>query len=103
MVQMYDIEQAESYEDLPFFQYLRKDIAIQLSGIKDLLARALDITKLPGGPSPRAENLLDDMKQVENIINASSWQELAEQMRAFQPTRAKACREKNIEKSSLMK
>ncbi|MED0702558.1 MULTISPECIES: helicase-exonuclease AddAB subunit AddA [Aeribacillus] len=101
MVQMYDIEQAESYEDLPFFQYLRKDIAIQLSGIKDLLARALDITKLPGGPSPRAENLLDDMKQVENIINASSWQELAEQMRAFQPTRAKACRGEEYRKELI--
>lgn len=66
-----------------------------------MLARALDITKLPGGPSPRAENLLDDMKQVENIINASSWQELAEQMRAFQPTRAKACRGEEYRKELI--
>lgn len=91
-VEMYDVEDMDSCEQLPFFKYLWKDVAIQLSGLKNLLKGALDITKLPGGPAPRAENLLDDISQIDYMMSASSWKELGERIRSFKATRAKSCR-----------
>lgn len=92
IVSMYRYEEIDSLESLPFFQYLQKDVKMELEGYIRQLERALEITKLPGGPAPRAENLIDDLNQVQQMILASSWEELAERIRSFKPTRAKACR-----------
>lgn len=92
MVSLYNVKENDSIEDLPFFRYLQKDVYMQLTGGLDQLKRALDITKLPQGPAPRAENLLDDISQIEEMIQAASWQELQRRIQQFKPTRAKPCK-----------
>lgn len=89
---MYEVDESHSIEALPFFRYLEKDVKMQLEGGIEQLKRALDMTKLPAGPAPRAENLLDDMAQLEAMVKANSWSELTEKVRSFKPTRAKACK-----------
>ena len=49
-------------EELPFMESLRFDIELQLEGIKEMLQTGLELTKQPGGPAPRAENFLDDLR-----------------------------------------
>ncbi|MDQ0162373.1 helicase-exonuclease AddAB subunit AddA [Aeribacillus alveayuensis] len=92
IMSMYQYDDTSSFEGLPFFQYLQRDVKMELEGCIRQLERALEMTKLPGGPAPRAENLIDDMEQIRQMIEAPSWEALADAVRSFKPTRAKPCR-----------
>ena len=91
---MYDVESVKSIDELLFIEPLIFDVRLQLEGIKTMLEQALELTKLPGGPAPRAENLLDDLVIVETMLKASreSWDLLYEAMQGWSFSRAKACR-----------
>ncbi|MDR0136361.1 helicase-exonuclease AddAB subunit AddA [Metabacillus idriensis] len=92
----------ERLENLPFFPYLAADISMQLTSSLEKLQRALALTEKPGGPAPRAENLTDDIRQVQELIKAKdSWQELAEKMALTSFSRAKACRGAEYSKELL--
>jgi ATP-dependent helicase/nuclease subunit A len=87
---MYDLSEETKVESLPFVQYLLEDIAMQLEGAKEQLLQAMEITKLPAGPAPRAANLDDDLKQVSELLRVKhSWEQLSEQIKTFKPSRAK--------------
>lgn len=87
---MYDLGETEEVESLPFVQYLLQDIEMQLLGAKDQLEQAMELTTLPAGPAPRAENLVDDLKQVSELIALkNSWEQLSEQIKTFKLSRAK--------------
>ncbi|MRX73527.1 AAA family ATPase [Bacillus lacus] len=88
----YDTE-GRVLEELPFFQYVKQDIELQLLGAKEKLQGALELTKLPGGPAPRAENLLDDISQIDGLIKVmDDWRALSQAVPAVSFSRAKACR-----------
>ncbi|MED4455355.1 helicase-exonuclease AddAB subunit AddA [Metabacillus fastidiosus] len=83
----------KNVEDMPFITFLKEDIHILLEGCQAQLKEALELTKRPGGPAPRAENLLDDLEQVSGLIAVKeSWQELGERISKFSLSRAKPCR-----------
>ncbi|MBB6443497.1 helicase-exonuclease AddAB subunit AddA [Bacillus benzoevorans] len=100
---MYDVESFTSINELPFIEPLLFDIRLQLDGIKAMLKQALDLTKLPGGPAPRAENLLDDLVIVDTMLTASkdSWNLLYEAMQGWSFSRAKACKGDDFNKELI--
>jgi ATP-dependent helicase/nuclease subunit A len=90
LTSMYDFGKKGDVEKLPFVQYLLQDIEMQLSGAKDQLEQAMELTKRPAGPAPRAENLVDDLKQVSELLRLKhSWEQLSEQIKTFKLSRAK--------------
>lgn len=92
----------ERLEDLPFFPYLTADISVQLSSSLEKLQRALALTEKPGGPAPRAENLVDDIRQVQELMDAQeSWKELGKRMALMSFSRAKACKGSEYSKDLL--
>ncbi|MGM0874546.1 MAG: helicase-exonuclease AddAB subunit AddA [Bacillota bacterium] len=100
LTSMYDLGEEENVESLPFVQYLLQDIEMQLSGAKDQLEQAMELTKRPAGPAPRAENLVDDLKQVYELLRLrNSWEQLSEQIKTFKLSRAKIVKGDQYDKS----
>lgn len=91
---MYDVHPNTLLDELPFIEPLLFDIRLQLEGVKGMLEQALELTRLPGGPAPRAENLSDDLLIVNTMLAASkeSWNTLYEAMQGWSFSRAKQCR-----------
>jgi ATP-dependent helicase/nuclease subunit A len=91
MVSMYAVTAATKLEDLPYVQALRYDIELQLEGANELIKRGLDVTKLPGGPAPRAENFLGDEQVIDILIRANkdSWATIYQAMQTWEFSRAK--------------
>ncbi|WP_282173780.1 helicase-exonuclease AddAB subunit AddA [Cytobacillus firmus] len=94
IVEMYNVEGVSSLEQLPFVRSLLEDIDLQLKGAKQLLEYGLELTKLPGGPAPRAENFIADLHVVNTLIEAKndSWTMLYEAMQSWSFGRAKTCK-----------
>ena len=90
---MYDVPESATIEDLPFIQTLRFDIELQLEAAKDLLERAMELTKVPGGPAPRAENYVADLEMVAKLSQAcaASWDTLYEEIQNVTFKTAKRC------------
>ncbi len=91
MWEMYDVAGVTNVEDFPFIQALLYDIELQLEGAKEMIKRGLEITKLPGGPAPRAENFIEDLTVIETLIQAKndSWSTLYQAMQTWSFSRAK--------------
>ncbi|MDF2039210.1 helicase-exonuclease AddAB subunit AddA [Cytobacillus oceanisediminis] len=94
IVEMYNVDGVNSLEQLPFVRSLLEDIDLQLKGAKQLLEYGLDLTKVPGGPAPRAENFIADLHVVNTLIEAKndSWPMLYEAMQSWSFGRAKTCK-----------
>lgn len=94
IVEMYSVDGVSSLEQLPFVRSLLEDIDLQLKGAKQLLEYGLELTKLPGGPAPRAENFIADLHVVNTLIEAKndSWTMLYEAMQSWSFGRAKTCK-----------
>ncbi|URM32101.1 helicase-exonuclease AddAB subunit AddA [Cytobacillus firmus] len=94
IVEMYNVNGVSSLEQLPFVRSLLEDIDLQLKGAKQLLEYGLELTKLPGGPAPRAENFIADLHVVNTLIEAKndSWTMLYEAMQSWSFGRAKTCK-----------
>ncbi|MBX9971911.1 helicase-exonuclease AddAB subunit AddA [Cytobacillus firmus] len=94
IVEMYNVDGVNSLEQLPFVRSLLEDIDLQLKGAKQQLEYGLELTKLPGGPAPRAENFIADLLVVNTLIEAKndSWPMLYEAMQSWSFGRAKTCK-----------
>ncbi|SFB96368.1 ATP-dependent helicase/nuclease subunit A [Bacillus sp. OV322] len=92
-VSMYELPEGSSIEDLPFYKTLLFDIGLKLQSVKDLLQQGMELTKVPGGPAPRAENFIADLEIAEGLIEASgqSWNSLYEKMNNWKFSTAKRC------------
>ncbi|WP_286231231.1 helicase-exonuclease AddAB subunit AddA [Neobacillus mesonae] len=91
VVSMYDVSAVKHIEELSFTEALLFDIELQLEAAKEMLNRGLEITKLPEGPAPRAENFLDDLHLVDTLIKAkrASWDTLYQAMQNLSFSTAK--------------
>ncbi|WP_226670019.1 helicase-exonuclease AddAB subunit AddA [Metabacillus litoralis] len=97
---IYQNNEGKDIESLPFVSYLLQDIEMQLMGARDQLLQAMELTKLPAGPAPRAENLDDDLKQMSEIIASKhSWDLLGKQLKQFKLTRAKVVKGDQYDKA----
>ncbi|MGE7780716.1 helicase-exonuclease AddAB subunit AddA [Peribacillus sp. NPDC097264] len=91
--QMYDLAEGAGIDDLPFIESLQFDIGLQLDTAKDLLEQSLELTKVPGGPAPRAENYLADLDLVAKLarVKDSSWNALYEEIQNVKFGTVKRC------------
>lgn len=97
---MYDLDDDFDMNSLPFMNYLMQDIEMQLLGAREQLLQAMELTKRPAGPAPRAENLDDDLKQLSDILaHKHSWDGLGEQLKKFKMSRAKIVKGDQYDKS----
>jgi ATP-dependent helicase/nuclease subunit A len=94
IVSMYEAAGSTAIEHLPFMKVLISDIELQLQGAKQLLEKALDISRMPGGPAPRAVNFTEDLHVIDTLLAASeqSWGDLHEAIQLADFGRAKTCR-----------
>ena len=91
--EMYDLAEEAGIDDLPFIESLQFDIGLQLDTAKDLLERSLALTKVPGGPAPRAENYLADLDLVAKLsrVKDLSWNSLYEEIQNVKFGTVKRC------------
>ncbi|MFE8700304.1 helicase-exonuclease AddAB subunit AddA [Cytobacillus sp. FJAT-54145] len=103
IAEMYNVEPTTTIEQLPFIDALMYDVELQLEGAKHLLQSGLELTKIPGGPAPRAENFLDDIRIIDSLIEAKSdsWEKLYEAIQSWSFSRAKTCRGDEFDKELL--
>ena len=94
MVKIYDVDEETTIDDTSFFPYLMADITLTLDGAKSGLLQALEITKQPGGPAPRATTIEGDLEQLSRLLFAknNSWQSLYEEMQKVKFSSAKPCK-----------
>ncbi|MGE7876371.1 helicase-exonuclease AddAB subunit AddA [Peribacillus muralis] len=90
---MYELADDEGIDDLSFIASLKFDIGLQLDTARDLLERSLALTKVPGGPAPRAENYLADLAMVAKLskVKERSWNALYEEIQNVKFGTAKRC------------
>ncbi|TWD93633.1 DNA helicase/exodeoxyribonuclease V subunit A [Neobacillus bataviensis] len=105
IVAMYQVEEIASIEELPFIDALLFDIKLQLEAAKEMIKQALEITKQPNGPAPRAENFLDDLEVIDTLIKAeqNSWNTLNQAMQTWSFTRAKQVKGDHYDKELIEK
>lgn len=103
MKELYHVGESATIDEIPFVEVLLFDLELQLQGARGLLEKGLELTKLPGGPAPRAENFIDDIQLVDALLEArsQSWQEIYLRMQATSFTRAKVCRGDAFDKDLL--
>ncbi|KEF38249.1 DNA helicase/exodeoxyribonuclease V, subunit A [Schinkia azotoformans MEV2011] len=94
IVQAYDINDISEIDELSWMKDLREDIKIQLQGCRELLNRALEITKQPGGPAPYADNIILTQQLIQDLLFASeqSWQNIYEVMQTASFGKLKPCK-----------
>ncbi|MEC1715705.1 helicase-exonuclease AddAB subunit AddA [Schinkia azotoformans] len=94
IVQAYDIGDISEIDELSWMKDLREDIKIQLQGCRELLNRALEITKQPGGPAPYADNIILNQQLIQDLLFASeqSWQNIYEVMQTASFGKLKPCK-----------
>ncbi|WP_409294785.1 helicase-exonuclease AddAB subunit AddA [Peribacillus sp. SCS-26] len=78
VVSLYEVQDAGTIDELPIAEHLLLDISLKLQAARDYLNEALELSKAPGGPAPRAENFLDDLQIIERLEGAGGWDELYE-------------------------
>lgn len=94
LIKMYAIGEDADIMELPFVKHLIDDVELQLEGVRKLLEYGYELTKLPGGPAPRASNFLEDLELVSILekAKAQSWETLYEAMQKLKFSRAKPCK-----------
>ncbi|WP_071459106.1 helicase-exonuclease AddAB subunit AddA [Bacillus massilinigeriensis] len=105
IVDMYDAGEETEVAELPFMKNLLFDIRLQLNGAKEMLNKGLELTKVPGGPAPRAENFLSDIHVVDTLLAAlkESWKDLHDAMQVVEFERAKPASPKTYDKGLIDK
>lgn len=105
IIDMYDVDEQTTIESLPFYQTLLFDIQLQLQGARGLFEAALEITKLPEGPSPRAETFTDDIRIIDRLLEASkhSWDELYNTLISESFSKLKPCKKTEYDEVLLEK
>ena len=100
VISMYDVPEGINVESLAFTQALLFDIELQLVAAKEMIKRGLELTKLPNGPAPRAENFLDDLQVIDTLLLAQkdSWATLYQAMQTWSFSRAKQVKGDHFDK-----
>ncbi|KAB3539257.1 helicase-exonuclease AddAB subunit AddA [Bacillus safensis] len=90
---LYDVDAQTKVEQLPFYPYIKEDLSLVFRSCLELLERALTLSKEPGGPAPRAENFIDDLEQVNELIrHQDDFEKLYELLPNINFKRLKTCK-----------
>ncbi|WP_206109174.1 helicase-exonuclease AddAB subunit AddA [Paenibacillus sp. HB172176] len=91
----YNLGSEEELEQSNWAEVLRKDLVLSLSGAQSLIEQGLELTRLPGGPAPYADNFEADeavILELQRTIRASSWRSWPQHFRAAAFGRLKSAR-----------
>lgn len=93
-VEIYECKGIERVDDLPFIGPLLLDIELQLKEARNMFQQGLEMTRLPGGPTPRAENFEADLEVVDRLLAAKneSFSRLYTEIQLASFGRLKSCR-----------
>ncbi|USD80157.1 helicase-exonuclease AddAB subunit AddA [Bacillus safensis] len=90
---LYDVDAQTKVEQLPFYPYIKEDLSLVFRSCLELLERALALSKEPGGPAPRAENFIDDLEQINELIrHQDDFEKLYELLPNINFKRLKTCK-----------
>ncbi|MER3125640.1 helicase-exonuclease AddAB subunit AddA [Bacillus pumilus] len=90
---LYDVDAQTKVEELPFYPYIKEDLSLVLRSCQELLEQALTLSKEPGGPAPRAENFIDDLEQINELIrHQNDFKKLYELLPNVNFKRLKTCK-----------
>ncbi|MFZ3589127.1 helicase-exonuclease AddAB subunit AddA [Bacillus sp. DJP31] len=94
LVETYQLEDDAKIDQLPFLASIQKEISMKLQGAKAILDQALEVTRIPGGPAPRAVNVEEDSQQILHLVAAqeSGWDELYRQFQSLKFNSLKICK-----------
>jgi ATP-dependent helicase/nuclease subunit A len=93
LVDLYDADETDNVESMPFFRVIDEDIQMVLQGSRQELLRALEIANQPGGPHPRADNFRDDLSQIEQLLECcGDFRSLFDRIQNVSFKRAKPCK-----------
>ncbi|MCD7034892.1 helicase-exonuclease AddAB subunit AddA [Metabacillus sp. GX 13764] len=91
-------------EDQPFYKFMLQDIRTVLETACGRLEEALELTKLPGGPAPRAADIGDYLEKIKSLYETSdSFEETASKIQNTEPMRAKTCKGDEYDPALLKK
>ncbi len=77
----------DELENVPWYQALLDTFQMEIEGIIHLLHDALDLCGMPGGPVLYRETLLDDLRQMEDMMELAQKNDLAAFMEAYKGVR----------------
>lgn len=82
------------FDQLVWVSELKKDVVLQLEGMKELQDKSLDVASSPGGPEPYLETLEAERAMVINALEeaGSSWSSLRTAFEGFNFGRLKPCK-----------
>ncbi|CAG9622982.1 helicase-exonuclease AddAB subunit AddA [Sutcliffiella rhizosphaerae] len=105
IVQFYQTSNQHLMDDLPFVTMLKEEIKLQFHAAFSLLEKARDLTLQPGGPTPRSENVEQDLAQLNKLRTGlnTSWTHLYTAMQEIDFPRAKTCRGDEYDKELIEK
>jgi ATP-dependent helicase/nuclease subunit A len=94
LVDSYHIKEETTVDELPFLSVIQKEINMQLQGANAILLQALEITRTPGGPAPRAVNIEEDLQQLHELTQSheSSWEDLYHRIQQLKFSQLKPCK-----------
>ncbi len=84
MVDMYNVDDVESEEELVWLSHLKRDVTSQLNAIEAEAYQLLELTREPDGPSSYGETADQDLEMIQQAkgAHAVSWNELQKVMTA---------------------
>ncbi|WP_062352145.1 helicase-exonuclease AddAB subunit AddA [Bacillus kwashiorkori] len=93
LVNTYNIPDTMSVDELPFVDPLLFDLELRLKEARRLFQEALEKTTEPGGPAPRAENFINDIRMIDELLFAKqqSFSALYEKFQMLQFQRLNRC------------
>lgn len=99
MAAAYQVEGKTSIDSFSWAEDLKKVIRRRIRGCLAALEEAMALCREPGGPSPYMDTFVDDMKQLNNLFEATfaDWQSLHAAFSQLIFSKLSACRGKEID------
>ncbi|WP_166001370.1 helicase-exonuclease AddAB subunit AddA [Bacillus sp. Cs-700] len=93
-VDLYKHAGNKSFDELIWVEELKKDVVLQLEGMREVQEKAISISSSPGGPEPYLSTLEVEHEMVNGLLQASkeSWAALKKAFEAVSFGRLKPCK-----------
>lgn len=94
MIALYQVDAAVDFDSLPWVKELKREIGLELQGVKAVLQSALEMAGEPSGPAPYIDQLSMELSMIEEAIKKTDgkWREMEEAVTSVRFERLKAIR-----------
>ncbi|MBF0708126.1 helicase-exonuclease AddAB subunit AddA [Alkalihalobacillus hwajinpoensis] len=93
-VAVYEEASEKAFDELVWVEEIKKDVVLQLEGMREMQEKAISLSNAPGGPEPYLEMLEMEREMTERLLTASAqtWQELKNEFEQITFGRLKPCK-----------